>query len=48
MEGFLVSAAAALEGAPDGPPSPELVERVLALAAGHGMTMFPPAGGASA
>jgi quercetin dioxygenase-like cupin family protein len=47
MEGFLVSAAAALEGAPDGPPSPELVERVLALAAQHGMTMFPPAGGAS-
>ena len=27
--------------APDGPPSPALVERVLALAEEHGMTMFP-------
>jgi quercetin dioxygenase-like cupin family protein len=43
IEGFLVSAAGAVEGAPGGPPSPELVARVLALAEEHGMTMFPPA-----
>jgi mannose-6-phosphate isomerase-like protein (cupin superfamily) len=42
MEGFIAEAAGALAGAGDGPPSPELVERVLGLAAAHGMTMFPP------
>ena len=42
MEGFIAAAASAFEGAPEGPPSPELVERVLGLAAEHGMTMFPP------
>lgn len=35
----------ALGQVPPGPPPPELVERVLALATEHGMTMFPaPAG----
>ena len=42
MEAFIVAAAGALEGAPTGPPSPELVRRVLALAEEHGMTMYPP------
>ncbi len=42
MEAFIVAAAGALEGAPAGPPSPELVRRVLALAEEHGMTMYPP------
>ena len=42
IEGFLAAAAAALDGAPDGPPSPAAIERVLALAEEHGMTMFPP------
>lgn len=45
MEGFIVAAATALEGAPAGPPSPELVERVLALAVEHGMTVLPPPAG---
>ena len=42
IEGFMVAADALLRGAPQGPPSPALVERVLALAQEHGMTMFPP------
>jgi hypothetical protein len=45
MEGLIVAAATALEGAPAGPPSPELGERVLALAVEHGMTMLPPPAG---
>ena len=44
IEAFMVAADALLGGAPQGPPSPALIERVLALAEEHGMTMFPPPG----
>ena len=47
IEAFMVAADAVLGGAPEGPPSPSLVERVLALAEEHGMTMFPPEGSPS-
>ena len=44
MEAFMVAADALLGAAPEGPPSPALIGRVLALAEEHGMTMFPPPG----
>lgn len=45
MEAFLIAADALLGTAPDGPPSPEHIASVLALAEEHGMTMLPPPGG---